>query len=81
VFVTNAQGQVTSVTNTSIAINGSAVTGNITGSAGSVANALTAGTYLTSAGTFDGSAARTFAVDATSANTVSKVVARDSSGN
>ena len=46
-----------------------------------VANALTAGTYLTSGGTFDGAAARTFAVDATSANTVSKVVARDSSGN
>jgi hypothetical protein len=46
-----------------------------------VANALTAGTYLTSGGTFDGAAARTFAVDATSANTVSKVVARDASGN
>jgi hypothetical protein len=43
--------------------------------------ALTAGTYLTSGGTFNGSTARTFAVDATSANTVSKVVARDSSGN
>jgi hypothetical protein len=81
VFVTNAQGQVTSVTNTNIAINGSAVTGNITGQAGSVANALTAGTYLTSAGTFDGAAARTFAVDATDANTASKVVARDASGN
>ena len=80
VFVTNAQGQVTSVTNTSIAISGSAVSGNISGQAGSVANALTAGTYLTSGGTFDGSAARTFAVDATSANTASKVVARDASG-
>jgi hypothetical protein len=62
-------------------VNGADVNGNISGSAGSVANALTAGTYLTSAGTFDGSAARTFAVDATSANTASKVVARDSSGN
>jgi hypothetical protein len=81
VFVTNAQGQVTSVTNTAIAITGAAVSGNISGSAGSVANALTAGTFLTSAGTFDGSAARTFAVDATSANTASKVVARDASGN
>lgn len=81
VFTTNAQGQVTSVTNTSIAITGAAVSGNIAGQAGSVANALTAGTYLTSGGTYDGSAARTFAVDATSANTVSKVVARDSSGN
>jgi DNA/RNA endonuclease YhcR with UshA esterase domain len=81
VFVTNAQGQVTSVTNTAIAINGSAVTGNITGQAGSVANALTAGTFLTSGGTYNGSAARTFAVDATDANTASKVVARDASGN
>jgi hypothetical protein len=45
-----------------------------------VANALTAGSYLTAAGTYDGAAARTFAVDATSANTASKVVARDASG-
>ena len=62
-------------------VNGADVTGNISGSAGSVANALTAGTYLTSGGTFDGSTARTFAVDATDANTASKVVARDASGN
>jgi hypothetical protein len=80
VFVTNAQGQVTSVTNTAIAINGSAVTGNITGQAGSVANALTLGTYLTG-GSFNGSAPVTATVDATSANTASKVVARDASGN
>jgi hypothetical protein len=80
VFVTNAQGQVTSVTNTAIAINGSAVSGNITGSAGSVANALTLGTYLTGT-SYNGSAAVTAAVDATSANTADKVVARDSSGN
>jgi len=81
VITTNAQGQVTGVTPTAIAISGAAVSGNISGSAGSVANALTAGTYLTSGGTFDGSAARTFAVDATDANTASKVVARDASGN
>jgi hypothetical protein len=62
-------------------VNGADVNGNITGSAGSVANALTAGTYLTSGGTFNGAAARTFAVDATTTNTASKVVARDSSGN
>jgi hypothetical protein len=80
VITTNAQGQVTGVTPTAIAISGAAVSGNISGSAGSVANALTAGTFLTSGGTFDGSAARTFAVDATSANTASKVVARDASG-
>jgi hypothetical protein len=81
VITTNAQGQVTGVTPTAIAISGAAVSGNISGSAGSVANALTAGTFLTSGGTFDGSAARTFAVDATDANTASKVVARDASGN
>jgi hypothetical protein len=61
-------------------VNGADVNGNISGSAGSVANALTAGTHLTSTGTFDGSAARTFAVDAVSTNTASKVVARDASG-
>jgi hypothetical protein len=49
--------------------------------AGSTAAALTAGTFLTSTGTFNGSTARTFAVDATNANIVSKVVARDASGN
>ena len=81
VIAVNAQGQITSATDTTIAINGSAVTGNISGQAGSVANALTAGTYLTSGGTYDGAAARTFAVDATDANTASKVVARDASGN
>ena len=55
------------------------VSGNVSGSAGSVA-ILTAGGYLTGT-SFNGSAAVTFAVDATSANTVSKVVARDASGN
>jgi hypothetical protein len=50
-------------------------------SAGSTTAALTAGSYLTSGGTFNGSTARTFAVDATDSNTVSKVVARDASGN
>jgi len=80
VFAVNAQGQITSVTNTNIAINGSAVSGNISGQAGSVANSLTAGTYLTGTA-FNGSSAQTWTVDATSANTASKVVARDSSGN
>jgi hypothetical protein len=61
VFTTNAQGQVTGVTNTAIAISGSAVSGNISGQAGSVANALTAGTGISySVGTtYDGSAAVT----------------------
>ena len=61
-------------------ISGSDVSGNISGSAGSVANALTLGTYLTGT-SFNGSTAVTATVDATSANTASKVVARDSSGN
>jgi hypothetical protein len=43
-------------------------------------NALTLGSYLTGT-SYTGSTAVTAAVDATSANTVSKVVARDSSGN
>src|SRR6202008_4109719 len=41
---------------------------------------LGAGTYLTRTA-HDGSATQAFAVDATSANTASKVVARDASGN
>jgi hypothetical protein len=60
-------------------IDGADVSGNISGQAGSVANALTLGTYLTGT-SFNGSAAVTATVDATSANTASKVVARDSSG-
>ena len=61
VITTNAQGQVSSVTNTAIAISGGAVSGNIAGSAGSVVNALTAGTGITlsSGTTYDGSAAKT----------------------
>ena len=80
VITTNAQGQVTGVTPTAIAISGSAVSGNISGSAGSVANALTIDGFLTG-GSYNGSAPVTIAVDATSANTANKVVARDASGN
>jgi hypothetical protein len=79
VFAVNAQGQLTSVTDTNIAISGAAVSGAISGQAGSVANALTLGTYLTGT-SFNGSSAVTATVDATSANTASKVVARDASG-
>lgn len=60
-------------------VDGADVTGNISGSAGSVANALTLGTYLTGT-SFNGSSPVTATVDATSANTASKVVARDGSG-
>jgi hypothetical protein len=48
--------------------------------AGSVVNALTLGSYLTGT-SYNGSAAVTAAVDATTTNTASKVVARDASGN
>lgn len=83
----NVTGNVTGNASTATAlatarnINGVAFDGtaNITVTA-STPNALTAGTYLTSAGTFDGSAARTFAVDATDANTANKIVARDANG-
>ena len=43
VFTTNAQGQVTSVTNTAIAISGSAVSGNISGNAANVTSTVAIG--------------------------------------
>jgi hypothetical protein len=48
--------------------------------AGGLSTSISPGDYLTGTA-YDGSTARTFAVDATDANTVSKVVARDASGN
>lgn len=59
-----------------VAFDGSA---NITITAATPAT-LTRGSYLTGSN-FNGSVATTWAVDATSANTASKVVARDASGN
>ena len=47
---------------------------------GSMSAALTAGTYLTSGGTYNGGTARTFAVDATTTNTANKIVARNTNG-
>jgi hypothetical protein len=55
------------------------LSGNAT-TATSVSNALTLGSYLTGT-SYNGGTAVTAAVDATSANTASKVVARDASGN
>lgn len=65
---------------TPVTINGVSFDGstNITVTASAPA-ALAAGTYLTG-GSYDGSVAATFAVDADSANTASKVVARDLNG-
>ena len=59
-----------------VSFNGSS---NITVTA-NTPNTLTRGTYLTGSN-FNGGSATTWAVDATSANTASKVVARDASGN
>jgi hypothetical protein len=59
-----------------VSFNGSA---NITVTANTT-NTLTRGSYLTG-NNFNGSAATTWAVDAATANTASKVVARDASGN
>jgi hypothetical protein len=59
------------------------ITANLTGVASSAAqtqSTLTRGSYLTGSN-FNGSAATTWAVDATTTNTGNKVVARDASGN
>ena len=71
----------TLLANSSITINGNAVSlGGSTTVTANTTNALTLGSYLTG-GSFNGSAAVTTAVDATTTNTASKVVARDGSGN
>lgn len=67
--------------NSSITINSSTVAlGGTTTITASTPQTLTRGTYLTG-DNFNGSAATTWAVDADTANTAGKVVARDSSGN
>jgi hypothetical protein len=69
------------VLQTARTINGTSFDGssNITVTAANP-NLLTRGTYLTGSN-YDGVAATTWAVDATTTNTASKVVARDGSGN
>ena len=47
---------------------------------GALSNSLTAGSYLTSTGVFDGSTARTFAVDAVTAATANKIALRGNDG-
>jgi hypothetical protein len=67
--------------NSSLTVNGTSI--SLGGSGTITANTtqtLTLGTYLTGT-SFNGGTAVTAAVDATSANTASKVVARDASGN
>jgi hypothetical protein len=68
------------LTNSSITINGTSVSlgGSATVTA-TATNALTIGSFLTGT-SYNGSAAVTIAADATSANTASKLVARDASG-
>lgn len=67
--------------NSSLTVNGTSIS---LGSSGTITanttQALTLGTYLTGT-SFNGGTAVTAAVDATSANTANKVVARDASGN
>lgn len=71
----------TLLANSSVTINGNSVSlGGSTTVTANTTNALTLGSYLTGT-SFNGSAAVTTAVDATSTNTASKVVARDASGN
>ena len=85
-------GIITSVSNTGIVTfygdgsglsqvpNSSLINSTISGRAlGTNLRNLTPGTYITGS-TYNGGTARTFAVDATSSNTASKVVARDGSG-
>lgn len=61
-------------------LSGNATTATTAATANQTANTLTRGNYLTG-NNFNGAAATTWAVDATTTNTANKVVARDSSGN
>jgi hypothetical protein len=66
--------------NSSLTVNGTSISLGGSGTITAVnPNALTLGTYLTGT-SYDGSTAVTAAVDATTTNTASKVVARDSNG-
>lgn len=53
---------------------------NFNGTQDVVLSPLTAGAFVTAGGTYDGSSARTFAVDATPNNAASKVMSRDADG-
>lgn len=77
---TSATNATTANTATYATTAGIATYSTTSGIATQVSSTLTRGTYLTG-NNYNGSAATTWAVDATSANTVSKVVVRDSSGN
>ena len=64
------------------ALTATTISGPLSGNASTatqVNNSLTPGSYLTGSA-FNGSAAQTFAVDATTTNTANKIVARDASG-
>lgn len=70
-----------SLVNSAVTVNGTSISLGASATITAVnPNALTIGSYLTG-GSYNGSAAVTIAVDATSSNTASKVVARDASGN
>jgi hypothetical protein len=81
VTVTFGTGTVTSSLPTALNFTGKTITGGtFTGGAFPAASTLTFGTHLTGT-SYNGSAPVTIATDATSANTVSTIVARDGSGN
>ena len=88
IYVRQYTGVFTTVARTATLLDGTGNTsfpGTVTattfsGTATKVSNTLTRGSYLTGSN-YDGSAATTWAVDADSANTASKVVVRDGSGN
>ena len=67
------------VSTTKLSFNPSSGILTATSLGGSLVSTLTAGSYLTGT-SYDNSSPATFAVDATSANTASKVIARDGSG-
>jgi len=79
---TLAANILTVASNATFSGNITASTGTITANnfTGSLNHTLTRGSYLTGSN-FNNSASTTWAVDATSSNTASKVVARDGSGN
>lgn len=75
----NVNGSISTNNNNINAGTGSVTAASFLGSATQVSQTLTRGTYLTG-NNYNGSSATTWAVDATSANTANKIVARDGNG-
>lgn len=73
-------GKTISIEQDALKVDSNFILTSSTGQTEQLANSLNPGSYI-SGSSFDGSATITWTVDATSANTASKVVARDASGN